>query len=90
MIKYPLSVRRFIGVTGNPAAYIISDARGRSINICCDIDQLRREVAHLWSIEEAEALAKKIARMLTDEAETQWAIDELARQNAAGNKKPSK
>lgn len=51
------------------SAYIISDAEGRSINISCDADPIRRDVAKLWSPEEAEALAKRIARFLTD-AET--------------------
>ncbi|MDO9364657.1 MAG: hypothetical protein Q7T60_17145 [Sphingopyxis sp.] len=68
-MKLPLSIKAFRGHDGQIAAYIIRDAEGRSINLPCDINQLRRDVARLWSVEEAEALAKRIARMLTDEEE---------------------
>lgn len=86
MIRFPLRVRRHQSDAGEPSSFSITDAGGRSIRLYCDIDQLRRDVAHLWTPEDAEALAKKIARMLTDEAETQGAIDELVRRNAAGRR----
>lgn len=68
-LALPLTIKAFRGVQGEISAYIIRDRLGRSINLPCDIDQLRRDVAKLWSPEEAEALAKRIARMLTDEEE---------------------
>ena len=64
IIPFRSSVRQGI------SAYIIQDAAGRGINIPCEPDPVRREVAKLFSPEEAEALAKRIARFLTDEAET--------------------
>lgn len=57
------------------SAYVIKDAEGRSININCEADPIRRDVAKLWSPEEAQALAKQIARLLTD-SETQKAADD--------------
>lgn len=57
------------------SAYIISDAEGRSINICCETDPLRRDVAKLWSPEEAQALAKKIARLLTDAGQNRTPLE---------------
>ncbi len=65
IIPYRSSIRQQV------SAYIIQDAEGKGIQICCDHDPIRRDVAKLWSPEEAEALAKRIARFLTDEAETQ-------------------
>lgn len=45
----------------------IVDALERRICIYCERKELRREVAKLWSPEEAEAIAKWIARKLTEE-----------------------
>lgn len=83
-MRFPLRVRCFIGISGEPSAYIISDDAGRSINICCEVQPVRREVAKLWTPEEAEALAKKIARFLTDE----HAIDISVAENIEGRGKP--
>lgn len=76
---FPLKVRRFQGIAGKTSAYLITDAKGRSINVCCEETELRREVAKLWSPEEAEAIAKWIARRLTDD----WAVQIRVHQNAA-------
>lgn len=54
---------------------MIRDAEGRGISVHCESDPLRRDVAKLWTPEEAEALAKKIARFLTDERQEQIDID---------------
>lgn len=71
-MKLPLRIIPFrSSVRQQVSAYIIQDAAGRGINIPCEPDPVRREVAKLWSPEEAEALAKRIARFLTDDAETQ-------------------
>lgn len=69
MLRFPLKVRRHQRVVGEPCSFSILDAGGRAIRLYCDIDQLRRDVAHLWTPEEAEALAKTIARLLTQAAE---------------------
>lgn len=66
-MKLPLKIQAFRGVHDEIAAYIIRDALGRPISLPCDPNELRRNVAKLWSPEEAEALVKRIARMLTDE-----------------------
>jgi hypothetical protein len=66
-LALPLTIRPYRGVRGEITAYIIRDRQGRAIQIHCDEDQLRRGVAKLWSPEEAEALAKRIARLLTDD-----------------------
>lgn len=66
-MELPLTIKPYRGVLGEITAYIIRDRQGRSIQIHCDEDQLRRGVAKLWSPEEAEAIAKRIARLLTDE-----------------------
>lgn len=68
-LRFPLRVYRFRGVMGHVSAIIIRDAAGRSLQIPCDPNPLRRDVARLWSPEEAEELAKAIARSLTDESE---------------------
>lgn len=81
---FPLKVRRYGGIDNKTSAFMITDARGRSINIPCEEAELRREVAKLWSPEEAEAIAVWIARKLTDD----WAVQVLVHQNAAGNSKP--
>ncbi|PZU95020.1 MAG: hypothetical protein DI527_02010 [Chelatococcus sp.] len=86
MLRFPLKVRRFSGIGDEPSAFIVSDAGGRSIILHCEAQSLRREVAKLWTPEEAEALAKRIARMLTNEAEANFAIDELARRKAEGRR----
>lgn len=75
-MKLPLRIIPWrCSIRDNISAYIVSDAEGRSININCEDDPLRREVAKLWSPEEAKALAKQIARLLTD-AETQKRADD--------------
>ncbi len=73
-LKLPLRIRSHRGPTGTIDAYIITDAAGRSINICCEEMELRREIAKLFTPAEAEELAKRIARWLTDEHETEAAI----------------
>ncbi len=61
MLVLPLRIRRL------PSSVIITDARGRAICIYCEEAPLRRDVACLWSPSEAEALARWIARRLTDQ-----------------------
>lgn len=74
-MKFPLRIIPFrCSIRDGISAYIISDAEGRNINICCEVDPIRREVAKLWTPEEAEAIAKRIARWLTDEHETAVAV----------------
>lgn len=80
---FPLKVRRFQGVLGTTSAYMVTDAKGRSINVCCEEAELRREVAKLWSPEEAEAIAKWIARKLTDE----WTVEVRMQENCQGKPK---
>lgn len=70
-LLFPLRVTRFHSAPGTTSAFMITDARGRSINICCEEADLRREVAKLWSPAEAEVIARWIARKMTDE----WADD---------------
>lgn len=65
----PLKITKHIGARGQIGGYIITDALGRSIPLMCDEDAARRNAACLWSPEEAEALAKQIARALTDNQE---------------------
>lgn len=84
-LRFPLRIRRFRGVHGEVAAIIISDASGQSINLCCDPNQLRRDAAHLWPPEEAEALAKWIARAMTDE----WAVQTRIAENSTPGTKRS-
>lgn len=85
-LRFPIKVRRYGGILGETSAYFITDATGRSINISCDPNPLRREVAKVWSPEEAEVLAKHIARTLSDN----WAEQVVIYQNAAGEKKRRK
>ncbi len=68
-MKFPLAIKRAIGTRGQIAGYQVTDAYGRYIHLPCEEDPIRRGVVKLWSPEEAEALAKRIARMLTDEEE---------------------
>jgi hypothetical protein len=85
-LQFPLKVRRYGGILGQTSAFIITDAAGRSINISCDPNPRRREVAKVWSPEYAEALAKHIARMLSDN----WAEQVAVYQNAHGEKRKRK
>ncbi|AMJ62450.1 hypothetical protein AXW83_21020 [Bosea sp. PAMC 26642] len=85
-LVFPLRVRRFGGTPGSIDALLITDARGRSINIPCEEAPLRREVAKLFTPAEAEALAVHIARFLSDE----WAAQILVHQNAAGDPRKPK
>ncbi|MNY76440.1 hypothetical protein D3C86_2160190 [compost metagenome] len=59
-LKFPLTVKRFRGVRGTIDACIIRDAAGRGINLPCDETEFRREVAKLFSPEEAEELAIRL------------------------------
>lgn len=69
-MKFPLRIIPFrCSIRDEISSYIIQDAQGRGISVHCEADPLRREVAKLWSPEEAKAIAKQIARLLTD-AET--------------------
>lgn len=79
-LTYPVRVRRYGGIDGEVSAYLITDANGRSVTIPCEARALRREVAKLFSPEEAEILAKWIARRLMDE----WAIELRIAENCAG------
>lgn len=66
-MKFPLRIIPWrCSVRDEISAYIIQDAEGRSININCEADPIRRSVAKLWSPDEALDLAKQIARLLTD------------------------
>lgn len=76
-LVFPLRLRRFESAPGQTCAFIITDARGRSLQIPCEQADLRREVAKLFSPAEAEAIAKWIARRLTDE----WAVQIRVHQN---------
>lgn len=67
-MRPPLHIRKLHGFGDKVACYQIRDAAERTINLYCEEAALRREVAKLFSPEEAEALAKRIARMFTDEA----------------------
>jgi len=70
-MKFPLRIRRYA------ESYIVSDADDVSIFTIYFDDQpgVRREVRKRLSMEEAEALAKRIARWLTDEHEKEIAMD---------------
>lgn len=72
-LRFPIRVRRY-GANGSPSAIMITDAAGRSISIHCEEAALRREIAKLFTPAEAEALAVRIARWLTNEHETELAI----------------
>lgn len=74
-MKFPLRIIPFrSSIRDEISAYIIEDAAGRGISVHCEVDPLIRDVGKLWSPQEAEALAKRIARWLTDEHETEVAI----------------
>ncbi|MCV9940890.1 hypothetical protein OIU35_31455 [Boseaceae bacterium BT-24-1] len=61
-MKLPLKVRRV------HESYQITDAVGRGIFLYFEDDPFIRSAAkERWSPEEAEALAKRIARLLTDD-----------------------
>jgi hypothetical protein len=71
-MKFPLRIRRYA------ESYIVSDANDVSIFTIYFDDQpgVRREVRKRLPMEEAEALAKRIARWLTDEHEKEIAIQQ--------------
>lgn len=69
-MRPPLRIRRLHGLNDKVACFQIRDALDRTISIYCEEADLRREVAKLFSPQEAEALAKWIARRLTDE----WSV----------------
>jgi hypothetical protein len=63
-MKLPLKVKRA------RESYRVEDAYGRGIFLYFEDDPFIRSAAkERWTSEEAEALAKRIARMLTDEEE---------------------
>lgn len=63
-MKLPLKVKR------SGESYRIEDATGRAIYLYVEDDEFRRSAARTrWTSKEAEALAKRIARMLTDDEE---------------------
>lgn len=67
-MRMPLKITRFRSLAHyTVSAVIIRDDSGRRIS--CDENPIRRDVAKVWSLEEAEALAKLVARFLTDHAE---------------------
>lgn len=65
-LRFPVTIRRFRNDRGEVVAIIIRDQAGQSINLPCDPSEFRRSASHLWEPGEAEALAKVIARWLTD------------------------
>lgn len=69
MVSLPIKIKRHVGTRGQTGGYIVTDARGRTITLMCEKDNARRDAAKLWRPEEAEALAKKIARLLTEDEE---------------------
>ena len=58
-MEFPLRVKR------GPKSYLIVDARGRSLILPYEDDELRCEMMGRWTRQEAEDLAVYIARMLT-------------------------
>lgn len=68
-MKFPLKIKRTTGTRGQVSGYQVTDAYGRYIHLPCEEDPIRRSAVKLWSPEEAEALAKRIARLLTNEEE---------------------
>lgn len=67
ILSFPLRVRAFsTSEKDPPCAYIIKDAKDRGIHVACEAAPLRREVANLWTPDEAKELATLIARLLTD------------------------
>lgn len=62
-MELPLSVKR------RGESYQVVDAAGRVIYLYFEDMPLRRTEMKRWTSAEAEALAKKIARFLTDDAE---------------------
>jgi hypothetical protein len=59
-LRFPLRVKR-VG-----ESFQIIDAAGRSILMYFEDDETRRSIMNRWTSAEAEALAKQIARALTD------------------------
>lgn len=82
-LSFPLRIRRLHDHKGELVQVAIIDGLDRRICFYAERRELRREVAKLWSPQDAEALAVHIARLLTDE----WAVQVLVHQNAAGEKK---
>lgn len=78
-IALPLTVSRFRNSQGEVVCIIIRDAVGRSIQLSCDPSDFRRTASRVWSPEDAEALAKWIARHLSDEIAVQVRVDENRR-----------
>lgn len=73
-MKFPLRISPHVGIRGEIDAYTIHDAAGRGIHLPCEGDALRRDIAKLWTPEEALAIARRLARWLTDEHETEVGI----------------
>jgi hypothetical protein len=82
-LSFPLRIRRLHDHNGELVQVAIIDALDRRICFYAERRELRREVAKLWSPEDAEALAVHIARFLTD----RWAEQVVIHQNASGEKK---
>ncbi|MBN9440673.1 hypothetical protein [Bosea sp. (in: a-proteobacteria)] len=78
-IALPLTVSRFRNSQGEVVCIIIRDAVGRSIQLSCDASDFRRTASRVWSPEDAEQLAKWIARHLSDEIAVQVRVDENRR-----------
>ena len=78
-ITLPLTVSRFRNDKGEVVCVIIRDASGRAIHINCDPSDFRRTASRVWSPEDAEALAKWIARRLSEEIAMQARVDENRR-----------
>lgn len=74
-MKFPLRITAFrCSIRHEISAYVIEDAMGRGISIPCEADPIRREIAKLWSPEEAKELAQFLARWMTDTYEADKAI----------------
>ncbi|HEV7339822.1 MAG TPA: hypothetical protein VGO06_27895 [Bosea sp. (in: a-proteobacteria)] len=75
----PLTVSRFRNDQGEVVCVIIRDASGRAVHINCDPSEFRRTASRVWSPEDAEALAKWIARRLSEEIAIATRVDENRR-----------
>ena len=82
-LVFPIRVRRLRDHRGELIQIVIQDALERRIILYTEKAPLRREVAKLWSPEDAEALAVHIATFSRD----RWAEQLLTHQNTAGVQK---
>lgn len=85
-LVFPIRVRRLRDYKGEVVQIAIEDALERRICLYVERAPLRREVAKLWSPEDAQALAVSIATFMRD----RYAEQVLIHQNAAGVQKGEK